>query len=267
MKRLFLLWLAFWGLGLNCAWSQDTASPYQVNWLRDGVITAGGIGASVVGSLLIKNKDRLTEADLVGLSKDDVNRFDRFSAGYYSASAENASDYFFYGSFATPFFLLLNDHVRQDAPQVFLLYGQTMAIAGGLYSLTAGLVDRKRPNVYDTEAPMDVRLHEYAQNAFYAGHTAATAAATFFVAKVFHDMNPDSPARPYVWAAAAAVPATVGYLRLKAGKHFLSDNILGYAIGTSIGILVPELHKHGSRVALVPTSTRYYDGVGLVYSF
>ena len=267
MKKLLLLWLALSGIGFNHSWCQTADSPYEVNWLQDGAITAGGIGASVVGSLLIKNKDRMTEAELTGISSADVNRFDRFAAGNYSASAEHTSDYFFYGSFATPLLLLLNNNARQDAPQVFMLYGQTMSIAGALYSLTAGLIDRKRPSIYATDASLDVRLHEYAKNSFYAGHTAATAAATFFVAKAFHDLNPDSPARPYIWAAAAAVPATVGYLRLRAGKHFLSDNIIGYAIGASIGILVPELHKRSSRVALLPTSTREYDGVGLVYSF
>jgi membrane-associated phospholipid phosphatase len=267
MKKLLLLWLFLYGLGGNGAWSQSSNSPYHIDWLRDGAITAGAVGASVVGSLLITNKEKLTEADLVGISKNDVNRFDRFAAGYYSDNAEHTSDYFFYGSFATPFLLLLNENVRQDAPQVFMLYGQAMSIAGGLYSLTAGLTDRKRPSVYATDAPLDARLHKYGENSFYAGHTSATATATFFVAKVFHDLNPDSPARPFVWAAAAAVPATVGYLRLRAGKHFLSDNILGYTIGASIGILVPELHKRDSRVAFLPASTAEYDGVALVYSF
>ncbi len=82
-----------------------------------------------------------------------------------------------------------------------------------------------------------------AQRAFFAGHTAAIAAATFFMAKAFADFNPDSKAKPYVWAFAAAVPAVVGYLRYKAGMHFLSDNLLGYAVGMSAGIFVPQLHK------------------------
>ncbi|MFD3001157.1 phosphatase PAP2 family protein [Pontibacter toksunensis] len=267
MKRLLLLWLVLYSLGGQLAWSQTGNSPYHVNWLRDGAITAGAVGASVIGSLLITNKEKLTEADLAGLSNEDVNGFDRFAAGNYSANAEHTSDYFFYGSFATPFLLLLNDNVRQDAPQVFMLYGQAMSIAGGMYSLTAGLIDRKRPSVYASDAPLDARLHKYGENSFYAGHTSATAAATFFVAKVFHDLNPGSPARPYIWAAAAAVPATVGYLRLRAGKHFLSDNILGYAIGASVGILVPELHKRGSKVSLLPVSSADQDGVALVYTF
>lgn len=267
IKRLLLLWLALYGFGNQQAWSQTSNSPYHVNWLRDGAITAGAVGASVVGSLLITKKDMLTEADLVGLSKDDVNRFDRFAAGNYSEKAEHTSDFFFYGSFATPLLLLLNDNVRQDAPQVFMLYGQAMSIAGGMYSLTAGLIDRKRPSVYATDAPLEARLHKYGENSFYAGHTSATATATFFVAKVFHDLNPDSPARPYIWAAAAAVPATVGYLRLRAGKHFISDNILGYAVGASVGILVPELHKRDSQISLLPVSSAEHDGVAVVYTF
>jgi len=267
MKKVLLLWLLVSQLWAITALGQATTTPYQVDWLRDGAITAGGIGATVIGSTILLNKERLTEADLIGLDKDEVNRFDRFLAGEYSESAENASDYPFYGSFVAPLFLLLDKDVRQNAPQVYLLYGQAMSIAGGLYALTAGLTKRKRPSVYAENAPLDARLHKYATNSFYAGHTAATASATFFVAKVFHDFNPGSPARPFVWAAAAAVPATVGYLRMRAGKHFLSDNIVGYAVGAGIGILVPELHRRDARISLAPDSTALYDGVAVVYRF
>ena len=267
MRKILQLWLLIFSFCLNQAYAQTAEFPYKINWIKDGAITAGGIGATVLGGSLIKNKDRLTEQDLVGLSKDDVNSFDRFAAGNYSASAESASDFPFYGSFVTPLFLLFDKDVQQHAPQVFMMYGEAMSIAGGLYALTAGLVDRKRPNVYAEDAPLDARLHKYATNSFYAGHTAATASATFFVAKVFHDLNPDSPARTYIWAAAAAVPLAVGYLRLKAGKHYLSDNIIGYAIGTSIGILVPELHKQNSRMSLLPFKSNLYDGVAVVYAF
>ncbi|WP_439881264.1 phosphatase PAP2 family protein [Pontibacter sp. MBLB2868] len=267
IRKVLLLWVLLLCCCHSNTFAQSSTFPYKIDWVKDGAITAGGIGATVVGSTLITNKPRLTEQDLASLSTDDVNRFDRFAAGNYSASAETASNIPFYGSFVAPLFLLLDQDVQHHAPEIYMMYGEAMSIAGGLYALTAGLIDRKRPNVYAEDAPLDARLHKYATNSFYAGHTAATASATFFVAKVFHDLNPDSPAAPYVWTAAAAVPVAVGYLRLKAGKHFLSDNILGYAIGTSIGILVPELHKHDSRLSLLPVRTGLYDGVAVVYSF
>lgn len=125
-----------------------------------------------------------------------------------------------------------------------------MSRAGGLYSLTAGLTARKRPYVCSKDAPLTAKTDKQATNSFYAGHTAATAAATFFVAKVYHDFNPSSTARPYIWAAAAIVPVAVGYLRIRAGKHFSSDNIIGYAVGSSIGILVPELRKRAAKTGL-----------------
>ena len=46
----------------------------------------------------------------------------------------------------------------------------------------------------------------------------------------------------------------MGFCRLKAGKHFLSDNLLGYAVGASIGVAVPQLHRiaAGKGMSLVP---------------
>ncbi|MFD2512918.1 phosphatase PAP2 family protein [Pontibacter locisalis] len=267
MMKILQIWFFLFSFCLHNTNAQTTTFPYKINWVKDGAITAVGIGASVAGSLLITNKDKLTEQDLVGLSTTDVNRFDRFAAGNYSASAESASDFPFYGSFATPLLLLFDKDVQENAPQVYLLYGQAMSITGGLYALTAGLIDRKRPSVYAEDAPLEARLHKYGENSFFAGHTAATATATFFVAKVFHDLNPDSPARPYIWATAAAVPFAVGYLRMRAGKHYLSDNIIGYALGTTVGILVPELHKGNSNLSIVPVSTPDFKGATLSLAF
>ncbi|MBU6122171.1 phosphatase PAP2 family protein [Hymenobacter siberiensis] len=81
-------------------------------------------------------------------------------------------------------------------------------------------------------------------DAFFGGHTAHTATATFFAAQVFHDFNPGSQAEPYVWGVAAAVPAVVAYFRVQAGKHFLSDNLVGYAVGATVGVMVPRLHRN-----------------------
>ncbi|SFU85635.1 phosphatase PAP2 family protein [Pontibacter akesuensis] len=267
MKRLLLLWLIICAFCAQNALGQAAVSPYQTSWLKDGAIIAGGVGASLVGSYLMDKKDKVTLQELAALNKNNVNGLDRFAAGNYSTRAESVSDVFFYGSFATPLLLLLDKDIQQNAPQVYLLYGQAMSIAGGVYSLTTGNSRRRRPYVYAADAPLELRTDKQATNSFYAGHTAATATATFFLAKVYHDFNPDSPVRPYIWAAAASVPATVAYLRLKAGKHFVSDNIVGYVVGASIGILVPELHKRNSSISLLPESNEQYEGVAIICTF
>lgn len=238
-------------------------SPYKTSFKIDAPITVAGMGLSYYGLTLMQDKDGLTEEEINRLNKNDVNGFDRFSAGYDSERANYVSDFPFYGSFLLPFSLITNANVRSNAGQVFGLYVQTMAVTGALFTMTNGLNPRIRPLVYSQDVELSEKTRANARNSFYAGHTAAAASASFFFAKVFHDFNPDSPLRPYVWAGAAAVPAAVGYYRLKAGKHFLSDNIIGYTVGAAAGILVPQLHKksNSSGFSINPTIIPTFDGM------
>ncbi|MCC9168172.1 phosphatase PAP2 family protein [Pontibacter harenae] len=267
MKRIYSL-LFLITFSFNAALAQQD-SPYKTSFKVDAPIIGATMGLSYYGLTLMQDKPGLTEYQATHMDKNDVPKFDRFSAGYSSESAKKASDIPFYGSFAAPFLLLLNDGVRSNAGQVFVLYVETMAVTAALFTMTNGNVPRNRPLTYDPNVDISEKTRANAQNSFYAGHTAAAASAAFFGAKIFHDFNPDSPARHYVWAAAAAVPATVGYLRLKAGKHFLSDNILGYVIGASAGILVPQLHKKSNKtnLSLFPVSAPNFNGAVMTYSF
>lgn len=254
------------------ATAQQAPSPYKTRFAIDAPVTLGLAGVNVLGLYLIQQKTGLTDAEVAALRKEDVPKFDRFVAGNYDEQARTASDYLFYGSLAaTPAFLALNPATRGRYGQVLGLYVQTVATTGALFTMAAGTVYRYRPLTYSTEASSAQRTRKNATNSFFAGHTATTAAATFFAAKVFHDFNPDSPARPYVWGAAAAIPAAVGYYRLQAGKHFLSDNLLGYTVGAAAGIVVPQLHKvarrNGFSVApLQGVNTNGYSYSGLLFT-
>ncbi|RAU83928.1 phosphatase PAP2 family protein [Pontibacter arcticus] len=268
MKRLITL-LSLITIFTQHTFAQDD-SPYKTSVKVDLPIIAAGMGLSYYGLTLMQDKDGLSEVEAANLNKNDVNGFDRFSAGYHSERANTISDYPFYGSFvAVPVLTLLNENMRGKAGQIFGLYVETMAITGALFTMTNGNVVRNRPLTYSPEVDYSEKNSSNAQNSFYAGHTAAAATASFFAAKVFHDFNPDSPMRPFVWAAAATVPAVVGYARLKAGKHFLSDNLLGYGIGAAVGILVPQLHKKSNKtnLSLFPVSGGDYNGAMMTYSF
>lgn len=244
-------------------------SPYKLNPKVDIPVTVAGIGLSYYGLTLMQNKEGLTQTEVENLHVDNVNKFDRFSAGYDSEKADMISDYPFYASFAAPFLLLLDKDVSSNAAQIGFLYLETMAITGALFTMTNGNVERIRPNAYSPNVSMDEKMRSNTKNAFYGGHNSATAAATFFAAKIFHDFNPDSPARPFVWAAAATTPAVVGYLRMEAGKHFLSDVILGYIVGAGVGIVVPQLHKvkNKTNISLLPVSGSEYNGAAMTYTF
>lgn len=65
------------------------------------------------------------------------------------------------------------------------------------------------------------------------------------------------------------MPAITGYLRYKAGYHFLSDNILGYVIGAGTGILIPKMHKNKAlnNITIMPETGKDYKGISFTYHF
>ena len=281
MKRyLFALILTFtisfstYSQSFGTTTSNHSESPYEISWAVDGPWVGVSVGLNVLGFTLIQNKDELSLEEMNALDKNDVIKIDRFLAGRYDESADELSYYPFYASFAVPVVMMLADgNMRTNAGQISVMFIESMATTGAAFTLTAGLIHRPRPLTYNTSLPDNLRREASAQRSFIGGHTAATAAATFFAAKIYHDFYPDSAARPFVWTAAAAVPAWVGYLRSKSGKHFLTDNIAGYLVGAASGILIPEFHKkENENLRMSPAmgidlNGNEYQGLSLEYRF
>lgn len=218
-------------------------SPYQFNWKTDGSLLAFGGVASGLGIHFRSTLPLLTPADLEVLNKNDINSFDRIATKYYSPAAHNASDVFWYGSHAFSLLFLTNKRTRQDFSKIAGMYGEVFLLNSGLTVLTKTTFRRTRPFVYNPEAPLDKKFTKTARSSFVSGHTSMTAANSFFAAKVFSDYFPDSKWKPAIWTAAAIIPGITGYLRVRAGKHYPTDTIAGYALGAAIGVLIPQLHK------------------------
>ncbi|MGB7784884.1 MAG: phosphatase PAP2 family protein [Salinimicrobium sp.] len=272
MKTRFILSLLFiFSFSFYSFSQQDISkdSPYELSWAKDATWVGTGLALNGLGFKLIQDMEPLSQEEVNALSKNDVPGIDRWLAGQYSARADDISYYPFYGSFAVPFVMMAVDKdYRSHAGQISVMFVESMATTGALFTISAATVKRSRPLTYNEDLSYEKRSEPGSRRAFFAGHTAATASATFFAAKIYNDFNPDSAARPYVWAVAAAIPAYVGYLRSKAGKHFLTDNIVGYAIGALSGILIPELHKKkNERFSFYPSYGREYKGLTLQYEF
>ena len=67
------------------------------------------------------------------------------------------------------------------------------------------------------------------------------------MASMYEDYKPGSNILPYLWTSAFLVPAYTAYCRYDAGKHFLSDVVAGYLVGSTIGVLVPKLYTNNSN--------------------
>ncbi len=218
-------------------------SIYELNWKKDGGLVALAGVSTGLGLYLRTNLADLTVADLGILNTNQVNSFDRFATKYYSPKADKASDIFWAGTHVFPFLFLVHEKSRKDIGKIAALYGETFFITTGLTLLVKTTVKRNRPFVYNPAAPLAKKTTRNARTAFFSGHTSISAANTFFAAKVFADYYPDSKWKSAVWTTAAIIPAITGYLRIRAGKHFPTDTITGYALGAAVGILIPHLHK------------------------
>lgn len=264
LKHLLLLFLL-------CTCIQIYAqkeSPYHTEFWTDAAWLTSGFALSGYGLYLIQTKEDLTIEELNNLNKDDIWAIDRWAAGNNSESASKISDIPFYSSFAIPLTLLLNKEIGSHAGQISVMYLESLSTTAALFSITAGLVDKSRPRIYNMDLDQNIRLKASNQRSFYSGHVAAAATATFFAAQILNDFFPDSKANPYIWAGAAAIPAAVGYFRIQSGNHFLSDVILGYALGAATGVLVPRLHrKKEQNLKISSNFGQNFQTIRLSYTF
>ncbi|HEU4472603.1 MAG TPA: phosphatase PAP2 family protein, partial [Flavisolibacter sp.] len=227
--------------------ARPAAEPvYRLKPAVDIPLTAVAAGWSGFAFTKIYNKDRSTPAEIMALDKNDLASYNRHGADVYYPKAADASDILFYGSMPLPLLLLADKEIRKDAGKVGFLYLEAMSITGLLYTGSVYFVDKYRPYVYNPETPMDKRLGGGGKNSFFAGHVALVGTSTFFMAKVLSDYHPESRAKWAFFSAAGLATGATAYLRYRAGQHFLDDLIIGTAVGTLSGILVPHLHKNKS---------------------
>jgi hypothetical protein len=241
-------------------------SPYKLNPWIDVPIEVVGAATSYIGLVHLNNKKGLDSAYVATLKPTDVNKFDRGATHTHRHHQLKVyADIFLYSSVVSPFVLLAEKKIRTDALKVGFLYLETMTIAANAYTWVIGSTHRIRPYLYDPTIPIQDKLNSKATNSFFAGHPFASASATFFAAKIFHDYNPGSKLRKYVWTAALAFPTTVAYFRYRNGEHFPTDILVGIPLGAAIGILVPHFHKvkNKTHVLIYPS----YNGIAMNYRF
>lgn len=218
-------------------------SPYDVNLKKEIPFLATAGGVMGMGYYLNTLPPVFTPDELLTLNADDINRFDRFATGRFSDKADELSDIIWLGSHFTPALFLVGENSRQNMGQIVVMYTEAIFINSGLTSMTKSLFRRPRPFVFNDQVLEENKLTKGARKSFLSGHTSMTAVNTFFVAKVFSDFYPDSKLKPFVWGVAILAPAATGLNRVLAGKHYPTDVLAGYALGATIGYLVPHWHR------------------------
>ena len=205
-----------------------------------------------------------TIEDISEIDPQDVWSFDRGAIGLNSTTAQKWSDVLSYTAYATPLVVKLSTQNNEDEFWNVLLMGMHgLAAHTSLNTAFKIWTARPRPYVYDLgQRFIDGNQSKADRKSFYSGHTSATAYLCFFSAKVFSDLQEKSKFIMLAWTTAVAIPALTGFARIKAGKHFASDVIVGFIAGASFGYFIPEIYKT-KNLTLSSTGV----GIELQYQF
>jgi membrane-associated phospholipid phosphatase len=229
-------------LATQIAWAQI---PYRLSMRTDGV-TYGANAALIGWNAYAATQHRgFSEFELATLGSPQAEGWDRVALNRWNEVAGQRSDYALFAAFGTAGLTALAhtqaDRRFGDAVVLGSMWFQTNLSTLMLTDAVKNSVRRNRPFVYNERAPLDARMEVDARKSFFSGHASLTACNTFFAAKVWSDMHPDSRWTPVVWSAAALVPAYVAWQRVEAGKHYPSDVVVGAVVGAAVGYLIPTI--------------------------
>lgn len=227
-------------------------SPYRLSLTVDVPISANAIGFLAASAMLGTTK-KLPPADsILTFNPQKINLLDRNATQQNSRASAYASDACMFISATLPLLHLINTNSRKDFGKVAAMGTEAFMLNLGITNFVKELASRRRPLLYNPEVPMAKKLKKDNFKSFFSGHTSTVATMSFFFAKTYNDYNPNSKYKPLVWSTCALFPAVTGFLRYKAGKHFWTDILTGYAVGALCGLAVPYLHTAALQLPSQP---------------
>lgn len=210
-------------------------------------MTLIGMPLALSGQLTQGRVTPLTMEEIAKLREREFNRFDRWSIHPINYKADKISDFFVLTSLALPATAIPAMNTDQ-AVNGMHLYLQAAMANYFLMTFTKGLAHRPRPYVFEGSTPRDILTDREATISFYSGHTSTASTFSFLAASLIQQYSGSQTIRTLGWATAIAVPAVVGYLRIRAGKHWYTDVLVGYASGAMIGMGIPLLHSNDRKL-------------------
>lgn len=215
---------------------------YELSTGKELGIIGSAVGLSSLSAYFNAKNDIITRAEIQALDANQVWKFDRWVTKQYNLEARKSSDLALFGSFLLPLTTLANENGKAEFGKVSLMTLQTILLNSSITNIVKVTAKRPRPYLYNQDVALQLKLRKADRYSFFSGHTSTTAALSFLTAQMHTDFN-DGKGNVAIWSIAAAIPTFTAIQRMRAGKHFLSDVLLGYLIGASVGILVPRLHR------------------------
>jgi membrane-associated phospholipid phosphatase len=266
-----------------------------VRWSPDyrsfGAIDAAVTGAAIAGAgaFLLTSPQNREPRWTGGILFDDGARDAlRLSSPRGREAAQEVGTRLYFGALAFPFLdaagSALAAHRRPEvAAQMALIDTEVFALVGLLNFGLTNVVARQRPFVRSCAAgddPVFPRCGESGRDyqSFFGGHAAVSFAAAGLTCAHHQNLPLYGGGAPDVLVCAALVAngVAVAWTRMMADKHYFSDNLVGAAIGLSLGYGVPTFFHYrrtqptptrGLGVVAVPLVSRAQAGVAVSGAF
>ncbi len=185
--------------------------------------------------------------------KEGRNKSSRFIQDNFEYRGR-IDDYGQYASLATVYVLFASGIKGKNN------FGNKTAIAAKSFLLNGFITDQLKYRVNETRPNGGVR-------SFPSGHTSKAFAFAHFMHKEYGELS------PWYSIGAYSAAATVGYMRVAKGAHWISDVLMGAGIGIFSTELVYLTHQykwdneHLKRLDIFPFQLGNQKGVTLVYTF
>ena len=232
--------------------AQVAGYPYETGG-RDALLAPVGLGLSLLGEHLGGRNGTLSLEEIAALTPERVNAFDRTAARSWSPGWAHASDWsrnvLVGGAALAGFADPLSDSRWEDAATMGAIFVESYLLIRGATYVAKELAGRKRPYVYNDALSAEARHaiatedDEGAFLSFYSGHAAGAFMAATLLSTVYVDSHGRSTTSDALWGSSLAVAGFTALARVKAGKHFPTDVLVGSAVGAAVGHLVPRLHR------------------------
>jgi membrane-associated phospholipid phosphatase len=220
-----------------CAFSQ---SVFTIDLHKDALLGIAALGV-FASPFLIENVPENIPADL---NKNNINAFDNSLMFSYNKTLDFISDNGVYAMLLLPALSLVGNIKDKNAWLTFgVMYAEAFALTFCTKDLLKNAIIRYRPYMYfGGVLHSDGMLNDY-YNSFPSGSTALAFLSAGFLSATFSAEYPDSKWKIPVIAGAYTLAAGVASARIISGSHFMTDVLVGAAIGSLYGWVIPLLHK------------------------
>ena len=123
-----------------------------------------------------------------------------------------------------------------------IVFSEALGANLTLSTITKLLFPRSRPYSYARHRDSAFYQQRDYHISFYSSHSSNSFAAAASGAYLFAESAHDAWAKRAAWGAWFALAGATAMLRVRAGRHYYSDVLVGALVGSAIGFSVPVLH-------------------------